>query len=498
MAGSRTVPLRTSAPAAGPRSRRPGPLPRGYPLFRAAIDLRGRQRILYAGNHYFSNLGTGQDGNSSVLCHRLRRGVVMEPPPFRNRRGAGIHLALYHAPPSWPIPGWRPRTWPAPRSVFASTYAFSRWLERPAWRQTLFLGASAALAALSRFSSLVFLPACMFGRPAAVLVHRAPAASGLPPRGSSQDRLADRRGGGSFADDLGRLSFFGGPCDGGEPALSEPSIDSCPNPTCPPTNSSTASAKSSIHSTRAPAFPSLSANYSSVGWWSSFPWLSPSSAHRVSLLYYIGLLRWRSNHRKVAGRTGCLQHALPCSAGMHVQQDRSGVGASCRSIRPCWRWLRAWDWFGLFPASAASQGRAVSALVLALWLVAACRPTPIIWRTSMDRLAANPEWVLAGSDLDWGQDLQRLSDKLKQLGVKQVSLAYFGTADLTAHGLPAVRPLPDTSAPPGWVAVSLHVTTIKAAAMQKASGAQPRHPYPGCRGDTGHPGRQVDRFYYVK
>ena len=69
------------------------------------------------------------------------------------------------------------------------------------------------------------------------------------------------------------------------------------------------------------------------------------------------------------------------------------------------------------------------------------------------------------------QDLQRLSDKLKQLGVKQVSLAYFGTADLTRHGLPAIRPLPAYRRTTGWVAVSLHVTTITAAAMQKASGA---------------------------
>jgi 4-amino-4-deoxy-L-arabinose transferase-like glycosyltransferase len=45
--------------------------------------------------------------------------------------------------------------------VFASIYAFSRWLERPAWRQSLLLGASTALAALSKFSSLVFLPASM-------------------------------------------------------------------------------------------------------------------------------------------------------------------------------------------------------------------------------------------------------------------------------------------------------------------------------------------------
>ena len=50
-------------------------------------------------------------------------------------------------------------------------------------------------------------------------------------------------------------------------------------------------------------------------------------------------------------------------------------------------------------------------------------------------IISQPEGILAESDLDWGQDLQRLGDKLKQLGVKEVSLAYFGTADPAHYGI---------------------------------------------------------------
>jgi hypothetical protein len=64
--------------------------------------------------------------------------------------------------------------------------------------------------------------------------------------------------------------------------------------------------------------------------------------------------------------------------------------------------------------------------------------------------------------------LQRLSDKLKQLGVKEVSLAYFGTADPTRHGLPIIKPLPAYRRTTGWVAVSLHIMMIEAAAIEKA------------------------------
>jgi hypothetical protein len=71
----------------------------------------------------------------------------------------------------------------------------------------------------------------------------------------------------------------------------------------------------------------------------------------------------------------------------------------------------------------------------------------LLWQTLSSALAhpdylayfnefvrGDPERILAESDLDWGQDLQRLSDKLKELGVKEVSLAYFGTADTARHG----------------------------------------------------------------
>ena len=48
----------------------------------------------------------------------------------------------------------------------------------------------------------------------------------------------------------------------------------------------------------------------------------------------------------------------------------------------------------------------------------------------------HPERILCESDLDWGQDLNRLSVRLRQLGVRRVSIAYFGTARLEAAGLP--------------------------------------------------------------
>jgi len=72
-----------------------------------------------------------------------------------------------------------------------------------------------------------------------------------------------------------------------------------------------------------------------------------------------------------------------------------------------------------------------------------------------------PESVLVESDLDWGQDLQRLSEKLAELRIPEVTIGYFGSADLARHGLPAVRPLLPDKPATGWIAVSLSAFKIE-------------------------------------
>jgi hypothetical protein len=65
------------------------------------------------------------------------------------------------------------------------------------------------------------------------------------------------------------------------------------------------------------------------------------------------------------------------------------------------------------------------------------------------------EKILINSDLDWGQDLKRLSDLLQQRKVKELSIAYAGTADLERHNLPPFRPLVPYKPTDGWIAISL-------------------------------------------
>jgi hypothetical protein len=67
----------------------------------------------------------------------------------------------------------------------------------------------------------------------------------------------------------------------------------------------------------------------------------------------------------------------------------------------------------------------------------------------------HPEEILIDSDLDWGQDLLRLSAALKKRDVRDVSIVYSGTADLARFDLPAFQTLQPHQPATGWIAISM-------------------------------------------
>jgi len=68
-----------------------------------------------------------------------------------------------------------------------------------------------------------------------------------------------------------------------------------------------------------------------------------------------------------------------------------------------------------------------------------------------------PDAYLVDSNIDWGQDLERLGRHLRQAGiVEPIHLAYFGSAVPAKHGVHAVPLLPNQR-PTGWIAASVHV-----------------------------------------
>jgi hypothetical protein len=109
----------------------------------------------------------------------------------------------------------------------------------------------------------------------------------------------------------------------------------------------------------------------------------------------------------------------------------------------------------LWRSSHPRVARATIAVLAAMTLWIPVRSYPD-WLAYFNPLAgAHPEHVLVDSNLDWGQDLYRLRDTLVLNGITDsVYVAYFGTADLAAAGVPRARVLGLHERRPGWIAAS--------------------------------------------
>jgi len=74
---------------------------------------------------------------------------------------------------------------------------------------------------------------------------------------------------------------------------------------------------------------------------------------------------------------------------------------------------------------------------------------------------SHPERILVETDLDWGQDLYRLSRRLKELQVDHVAIMYCGTVPLGNADLPPYSKLSaDVPTTHGYVAISVRYLTL--------------------------------------
>ena len=85
----------------------------------------------------------------------------------------------------------------------------------------------------------------------------------------------------------------------------------------------------------------------------------------------------------------------------------------------------------------------------------------------------HPERILVDSDLDWGQDLRRLSLELARRKVPSVRIAYLGTADLTREHLPPFKMLEPGEHATGWIAIDMLSMKKERDGYAWLAGAQP-------------------------
>ncbi len=456
-------------------------------------------RILYAGDHYFRNLALARMGILPFLVIACALVWSWSRRLFGTGAALASTLLFTMLPPILAHSGLATTDMACATFVFAATYAFSRWLERPAWRQSLLLGATTALAAISKFSSLVFLPACML----AVLllywfIER-------PPLAAFRREARRRTVSLIFAAAALFLVIWAGYrfSVGRVKAEDRPyeTIDRfLPKTSLPAWQFFNGIAETEYHGARGHE-SWLLGEYRTDGWWYFFPVVvAVKTPIAFLLLCCIGYFRLAlQSVAKIRW-----QEWVPgiCVPVILLICMTSRIDMGVRHILPIYPLLAMVAGLGLarlFQAGRARKAAAAWGLVLAFWLVVSSVWAHPDYLAYFNELASGkPEWVLAESDLDWGQDLQRLSNKLKELGVKEVSLAYFGTVDLTRHGLPAIKRLPAYRRTTGWVAISLHVMTISAAAIQKAQ-RTPMSPVSWLGEETPvtRVGKSID-LYYVR
>lgn len=129
-----------------------------------------------------------------------------------------------------------------------------------------------------------------------------------------------------------------------------------------------------------------------------------------------------------------------------------------RHILPIFPFLTVLAGIG-FAAWASKTGKrsalaAFAACLLLTWQAASAmraHPHYLAYFNAPSQLIGPPHSLFVGSNLDWGQGVKDLSEKLKVIGNPPIYLSYFGTADPAQYGIRYVRagpvfdvPLPGT------------------------------------------------------
>ena len=201
----------------------------------------------------------------------------------------------------------------------------------------------------------------------------------------------------------------------------------------------------------------LLGQYSNYGWWYFFPVAlavkSPLPFLALTATGFVLLIlaaKRQKDWRRLSPAIAAAAIFLVCLP--------SNINIGVRHILPIYPLLTIVAGYGAAQLWNLSRGRLrgpATTLGLLFWLIASpaySHPDYIAYFNELG--GTHPEKLLIDSDLDWGQDLQRLADTLHTHNVETVALAFYGNADLTRHGLPTIRPLLPYQPTKGWIAIS--------------------------------------------
>lgn len=154
--------------------------------------------------------------------------------------------------------------------------------------------------------------------------------------------------------------------------------------------------------------------------------------------------------------------------GVIISSVIANINIGSRHVLPAFMLLTIPAGYGLSRlAFSTSRRKQALAAILAAWQLTAFMRIAPDYITYFNEFAAVPEEVLIDTDLDWGQDLLRLRNELKRREIKDITVCYFGEADVQSIlGMP-VKPCDfDHQHLKGWVAASIYIVKIKDTGIQ--------------------------------
>jgi hypothetical protein len=307
--------------------------------------------------------------------------------------------------------------------IGAAALASLYWVERPDWRRTVLFGAALGLACLSKFSALLFLPAAL------LLIHRA--------------QLFRHRRSLAAACALAFLVIWAGY------RFSFARVEYL-HLRLPAPRFFTGLATLWAHNA-AGHVSYLLGRRSGTGFWYYYPVVLAIKTPLAFLLLAGGAASaaCRRSARLAAAMGFCaailicalasrinigVRHVLPIYVGLSVI---GGGVAAAMLRRPAARWILA----GLL-----------------LWQVASgALGHPDYLAYTNEIAGRHPENFVADSDLDWGQDMKRLADRLRRAGALEVTFSPFNRTypALAGDAFPRMLPVDSDRPAAGWNAVSV-------------------------------------------
>lgn len=412
-------------------------------------------RILYAEGQYWRNLTLARIGVLPFLVLLCAVSYRWGKQFFSVETGLAATFLLTCTAPVLGQAGIATLDLAAAATSAAALYCFLRWLEDPAPRRAARLGVATAAAILTKFSAIGFLGACCT---AALCVYalqgkaqpRRWAASGLiavlaalllmwAAYRFTIEPLGARYGEHPRIDRwLVRAPFLKGAWD---TLLTVPL----------PLTEVMLGVRDLLRHNAIGHESYLFGEYRSTGWWYFFPVVlavkTPLGLLVLGAAGALLLLRGGTPARFVTA-------LFPFAILAVAMTARINVGV--RHILPVFPLLSVLGGHAIAAAFSRGHLTAAAAAALAAWTAAdSVRAHPDYVAHFNELAGSHPEQILVESDLDIGQDLHRLSLRLKELGASHVSIGYAGSAPLALAGLPRYRVMGRDEPEPGYVAVSL-------------------------------------------